>query len=268
MHQKSLKILFSTYWSRNGWVRDDERVTAPDDLEYAKNAGVMFDDVCVSHDDLVKRANDIVGHVGRRQVADAFLASLSTRRLDWRSAIASWCYLSCLPDHSSTSPKTRCDVCGWHNDPKRANDLNVLNFERHKWGGVRRDDLLFAVFDIERFADTSVTSPTSDDRDLFLQIVSAIKGVPPETTPTKLQAHLPKSLKSNKDERDVVLDILGICGILQSGEHRGYYESFTSSCDRELPPHRFIDRAYPFCWWRGSDGINVDALKQFFGDLF
>ncbi len=26
-------------------------------------------------------------------------------------------------------------------------DLNILNFERHKWGDVRRDDLIYVCFD-------------------------------------------------------------------------------------------------------------------------
>ena len=82
--RRALKVLFDTYWTSAGWRDERSRSTPPVDFEYAKQAGVMFDPIRVSHDDIVKRAITAVRGVTRQTVADAFVVSLSSRRLDLR----------------------------------------------------------------------------------------------------------------------------------------------------------------------------------------
>src|SRR5436309_3507884 len=95
--KRALKILFATYWSSNGWKRKEEQVTLPEDLLYAKQVGVMFDPIRLSHEDIVRRAIEVRGRIEPQAVADAFLASLSTRRLGLRSALGSYAVLRHLP---------------------------------------------------------------------------------------------------------------------------------------------------------------------------
>ena len=40
--KKALKILFTTYWSSKGWRAEKDQVTLPEDLLYARRAGVMW----------------------------------------------------------------------------------------------------------------------------------------------------------------------------------------------------------------------------------
>lgn len=87
MDKKAKHILFQTYWSAKGWR--DKPVTAPDDFLYAKEKGMMFDPFTISHDDCVSQIVKLAASVSMEQTAKAFLSSLSTRRLDWRSGIAS-----------------------------------------------------------------------------------------------------------------------------------------------------------------------------------
>jgi hypothetical protein len=72
-----------------------------------------------------------------------------------------------------------------------------------------------------------------------------------------------KMLKGNKAEREILIGILGVCGILGTAEHPGYAKSFIRSCDREIPGRRFVDQEYPACWWTAADGINAEALETF-----
>lgn len=95
MDQKAKNILFKTYWSSRG--RKDERFTPPDDFLYAKEKGVMFDPLTISHDDCVKKIIEIANTITLEQIAKAFLSSLSTRRLDWRSGISSYYIAKLLP---------------------------------------------------------------------------------------------------------------------------------------------------------------------------
>lgn len=265
MDRRSQKILFDTYWSAAGWHRVARQPT-PEDLAYAKSKRMMFDPVTVSHDKAVGDLQKAVEKLTLDQVADAFLASLSTRRLDWRSALGSYSFGCKFPAHSLSADERRCSVCGIYesNDER---DLSILNFERHKWGGVRHSDPVYASVDLTLFLEQLPSRPTAYDVEIFQEIVTAIQAVPTAVTSATLHTHLPKSLKSNKAERDQVIAILGICGILATEDHPGFVKEFRESNRRALPDRRFVDMAYPACWWTGSDGVNEVRLHEVFGHV-
>jgi hypothetical protein len=138
--RRALKVLFDTYWSRTGWRDEKTRSTPPADFAYAQHAGLMFAPIQLSHADIVKRAESAVRGVQRQAVADAFMVSLSTRRLDLRSALGSCAVLQHFPQHVTQRQAGPCNVCGEYVRTADTVDLNVLNFERFKWGGVRHDN--------------------------------------------------------------------------------------------------------------------------------
>jgi hypothetical protein len=144
-------------------------------------------------------------------------------------------------------------------------NLNVLNFERFKWGGVRHDQVGYAAFDLKLFLDNKVPKPTSDDVQIFRRIIAAIAAVPPDVTSAALHTHFAKVLKSNKAERDVIIAIFGFCGILGTPEHPGFADSFVAVSERKLPDRRFVDMKYPACWWQGGVGVNQTKLNEYFG---
>jgi hypothetical protein len=266
LDRKAVEILIRAYWSGAGWR--DPPVIEPEDFEYARTAGVMFDGpVSKTHNEVVFDVVATVRTLDPKLVADAFLLSLTTRRLELRSALGSYAVARLLPEHDHVpwladrgEGKTRCAICGlW--DVEVDVDYNVLSFERYKWGGVRRDDLTYVQFDLDQFVEPD-EQPTDEDRSLFRQLLAALDSQPPDVTAPRAQAAL-KVLPSNKDERGIFLDIMGVCGVLETPEHRGYAQQFIRAAQRELPPLRFVERSYPVCWWRGSNGVNRDALATF-----
>ena len=267
MDKKALKILFSTYWSSSGWKADSERLTPPDDLRYAKRAGVMFDPIRLSHGDIVRRAIEARSRIEPHAVAAAFLASLTTRRLELRSALGSYAVLLHFPPHEHHDRRKRCPVCGEYNTPDEDVDLNVLNFERFKWGGVRHDQPIYATFDLERFASLDPPSPTGADVAIFRRILREIESVPPETTAPQLEKSFVGILPSNKAEREILVNILGYSGVLAVPDHAGFSNGFVRSDERQLPPQRFVEMGYPACWWRGRFGIDEAALRSWFPTL-
>lgn len=190
MDKKAKHILFKTYWSSTGWKQD--RQTEPEDFKYAKSKGLMFDPLTVSHDACVNRIIEITASITPEQVAKAFLSSLSTRRLDWRSGIGSYYIGSLFTPHNynpaasgyfykngkaaytsyicKTCKELKYGVVGRGNYENE--DLNVLNFERIKWGGVRHGDLLYTLFDLEQFAKEQIPNPTELDIKLFKSILN------------------------------------------------------------------------------------------------
>lgn len=263
LDKRALKILFDTYWSAAGWRRGASLVK-DEDFAYAKSQGVMFDPVVVDHDEVVRRVGALVKTVDLRQVVDGFLASLSTRRLDWRSALGSYCAARWLPDHSDPKEAPHCRICGMY--PGEV-DLSVMNFERHKWGGVRHAQPHFAEFDLRLFLSSPPPPPVEEDLSIFRDLVAAISNVAPNVTSAQLHSYFPKSLKANKAERDRVVAILGLCGVLGTHAHAGFGEQFVPFHQRVLPERHFVDMDYPACWWKGSDGVNRQRLQAVFGHV-
>ncbi len=214
------------------------------------------------HDDWVAAARTAVAEVSLAEAEEAFVASLTTRRLDLRSALASFLVARGLPDHGFTasSGSRQCAVCGLDEEPF-AQDLNVLNFERFKWGGVRRGDVGYVAFDLQQFRLAPRLEPTAEDRRLGRTVLATLNDLPPGTTTAQTAAHL-RGVKGNKAERAVLLDILGICGVLDTENHRGYAEQFVPWSARDLPSRRFVDSAYPACWWTADAGVNAAAVER------
>jgi hypothetical protein len=260
MDKRALKILFDTYWSAKGWLRDDERKrTPPEAFEYAKGAGVMFDPLVIEHDEIVTRLFAARDALTLTQVANAFVASLSTRRLERRSALGS--YVNFRHANSHQLPRL---MSAKQPEPE---DLNVLNFERFKWGGVRHGEPLYAMLDLELFAASPAEKPEETDVLALRRLLDAIDAAPPKTTASNLQAQLGDAFKSNKAERDNVIGILGICGVLATPKHPGFLTSFPDYSSQTLPDRHFVDMAYPACWWTRSVGIHRPSVDKVFGHL-
>jgi hypothetical protein len=153
MDSKAKKILLGTYWEGGGLKRAYS--TEPDAFAYAKAKGLMFDPASMDHDRCVDEVFAIHARIPPLKPARAFLSSLGGRRPDWRSGLVSYLLAGRLSRHAyrpvmsgnSYGPggeivhtSYRCGACGhFYGSPDRYEDvdLNVLNFERIKWGGVR-----------------------------------------------------------------------------------------------------------------------------------
>ena len=235
MDKKAKKILFSRYWA-SGWKLQNEIYTSPEDFAYAKEKGLMFDPITISHDECIKRIVKLANTISMEKVAKAFLCSLSTRRLDWRSAAASYYLAKLFKEHRYTPLESgrfyengkaihvshTCRVCrdvkyGVVGKEKYKNvDLNVLNFERIKWGGVRQGDLVYILFDLERFAEEDIPEPTQEDGEILKAILNAVSCCDPSDHPGALRNRFAEisALKANKDERSVIIEILACIGVL------------------------------------------------------
>ncbi len=261
MDKRALKILLNTYWSASGWTRIE---LSAEDFEFAKSRRMMFDPQVTTHDETIFRLREVAACTSSQTVANAFLCSLSTRRLDWRSALGSYSIAQGMPDHKQTPGEHQCNICGLYAG-KSEHDLNVLNFERFKWGGVRHANPVYALLDLQLLADDPAPSPTIEDHRILGEIVAAAAAVPPAVTSAALQSHLAGIFKSNKSERDQLIAILGIAGVLATAEHPGFADRFVPYACRSIPNRHFVDMAYPACWWTGRDGVNARQIQRLFG---
>lgn len=270
MDKKAKRILFGTYW-KNGWINDHERITNSTDLEYAKSKGLMFDPLTISHDQCLDQIFQILPEITKEKVAKAFLSSLSSRRLDWRSGLASYFIAKQLTNHKYEkavsgngysngviiSTDYTCGTCrdlkyGIIGDEFYKNiDLNVLNFERIKWGGVRHGKLVYTLFDLQQLHIADIPNPTNEDIEIFKNILTIIGNSQPNDYPSALEKNLATVIKSTKEERKILIEILACIGVLKP---KSYDRPGKGKHDWVFIEH-----------WRGEDKYNNEALEIHFG---
>ena len=264
--QHALRILMNCFWTSEGWRPEAERRLDPAELEYARRAGVMFDPVVEDHSTVVGRVVRSVSGLTLRRVSDAFIASLSTRRLHQRSALGTYSVFRSFRPHAPPTTGIVCSVCGLLVSPT-VQDVNAMSFERFKWGGVRHLDPIYAAFDLDRFAAEESPPHAEADVQILRNILRAIRAAQAGTTPATHQKLLAKILPSNKAERDILIGILGFTGILRTPGHPNFLAGFVAHSNRDIPGKRFVEMAYPACWWDPSYGFDDEAAQEVFGHV-
>lgn len=262
--KKALQILTKSYWSSGGWR--EKPVTSKEDLAYAKAHGLMFDPVKLTHNQAIAWLQRSVKKVTRKQVSDAFLSSLTSRRLDLRSALGSYAIGRWMPVHpySAKPGSYHCSVCGESSGGKVAEDLSVLNFERFKWGGVRHDSPVYIAFDLERLSRAEIPPPTPLDIATLQKILDAANSLPAKARPGKLLTPIASILPSSKNERQTLLALLGYSGILQPKSQPSFEKSYVEFNSRSEDSTEW---PFPICFWRGADGVNRKAAESWFPQL-
>jgi hypothetical protein len=242
--KKAKSILFKTYWSAQGWKK--EYSTEQKDLEYAKSKGLMFDPITITLEELKAELNSLINRIDNKKIVDGFISSLTNKRLDWRSALASYFNAKLILEGKR-------EVSDFVKTNKFENeDINILNFERLKWGGVRYSRLIYNYVDLKIFEKEEISKPTKEDIDIFNSILNSIDDLNNGEYPGKLRDNLKDIVKGNKYERMNILEILGCCEILNP---KSYDRATTGRHDWE-----FME------YWRGGDGFDNDIIKEYFGN--
>lgn len=270
MDKKAKRILFSTYW-KNGWIDVKNRSLSESDFSYAKSKGLMFDPLTISHDECILAITALVRGISQTQVTKGFLSSLTSRRLDWRSSLASYTIAQKILSHqyapviSGTSytdgkPTAHSYTCGICRDSQygirgsesyNEMDINVFNFERIKWGGVCHGDILYTYFDLNQFINADIPEPTSDDIACFRAILTIIETSDPSDYPCTLEKRLASVIKSSKAERQILIEILASLGVLKP---------------RCFDRQRKGKNDWVFAeYWRGEDKYCQQTVDRLFG---
>ncbi|MWV43135.1 hypothetical protein GRF59_05785 [Paenibacillus sp. HJL G12] len=262
MDTKAKKILLDTHWKSGVW-RSGGFSCSHEDFQYAKSKGLMFDPLTMTHDECIRKLHELHANVmTKERVVTAFLHSLSTRKVYLRSALSSWALTQALPLHTynqQPAEQAGYSACGYCNEKRIMSneqymneDLNVLNFERIKWGGVRLNWLVYCLMDLECLRQEEELTVQIEDIEILRQMIQAIEDCGDKDAARQLEKRWKQVLPSNQHERDSVLEIWGYAGLLESKDdyrkERGRGTDFMSMAT-----------------WRGEDGYSRDMLEYYFG---
>lgn len=268
-----MSILFDLYWTSKGWKSEPDPFAPPPlppprDFAYAKKKGVMFDPRPFSAAEVVRGCRAAARRLSVRRVADAFVASLTSQRLDLRSALSSYAVARHLPRHTCIENADYvCDICGFGGMGDDPEDLNVLNFERFKWGGVRKLDPLYIMLDLDLFGRETPAEPVAADWEALAEVLNRAAAMPRLARPGDLVNALQGAIPSNKQERESLVSGLALCGVLEPSGAPSFRTRFVRMTARTTPPGRVNEWDYPAQWWRGGDGVSKAGVGEWFPSL-
>lgn len=211
MDKRAKKILFQAYWSSKGWKENYPDITK-ENLNYAIEKGLMFPPLSMEHNQLIEKTIQLRNKLKYKDIIKAFVASLSTRKLEMRSALLSYHFSADLILHDFQPKECKyglsdmsyqCHHCHALKSIENK-DLNVLNFERIKWGGVRHHQVSYHWFDLREFSTIHVPEPSTTD----ISILRNILRLSESSSLTKLKQELPNLLPSNHHERQALISLL------------------------------------------------------------
>lgn len=250
--RKARKTLFQAYWSSEGWKIPREEPSAAD-LDHAKSCGVMFDFVTLTHDEVIERILSARASADVTALAQSFLASFSTREVHLRPGLASWFLTDTVATHPFEGNVT-CGVCRQFPVTKE-HDLSATNFARLKWGRTPEIYLLDHAFVLER-AVIEQQEPTAEDRDLLAALLDAADSLPHDARARDLERALKSVIRSNRQERECVIEVLAASGVLSP--------SRVSDAEyARIPPK--TDWSDTAALWRGDDGVKREQAAKLFG---
>lgn len=232
--------------------------------------------VRLTHDEALARLFAVRKHVSVRQAADAWVASLGSAPLIYRSALRSALVARWLPDHPFTptavySHCTKCGVCGYDKS-SGAIDLDHLDELRQRngrgvWGWDEPPDMV--ALDLEHFCTLPTRVPTADDARTLRTLIRAIVALGAAGTRAKAEKCVAGVLRarrapSNVDIRTSLLQTLSWGSVLCTADHPGVLRAFVPWDDRPMKS----EWGWPLGYWSGADGVNQRALKVIFPTVF
>ena len=286
MDKKALSILKKHYGGTDYSNKSFETLPSKEDLDYSIAQGTMFEKSEITHDAILVRLRELSNNISMEAASKAFLYSLSTGQKEYRAALASCIYAITIPVHDIVPADNHgryrsdhCAICGFgHRSYCSKNMVNIVDGHTTcevDWNRFSCDRLFpsehtelcqpeYALLDLQEFLKLPPVEPNEDDFYIFNRIL----GTAAKCTYHNRGNALVRMIKQDKiinatgTEIQTLLGILGICGVFEGKEDYGYLTSYINFDDRKFEHEN--DRFYPFSHWRGSCGINFDAINNIF----
>ena len=254
-NKKAWSILKKMYWSSEGW-KFPPVMPSKEDFESATKAGYLFEEKNLNHDEVVAWVLTLTKRISDQQAGNAFLVSLLDERIELRSTLGSYAVLHSMKSHDfmpSSYDDSYCNIC--NQSQIEEYDLSSENFSRYMWGLTPSDSPGSMAFCLERYLEEGSPAPNENHVHIMMNIIETCYQQPHDATPRRLSDALKGVFKSNKEQRNQLVESLGYCGLLHPppGE-----DEFT----RNVPTRSNFYG--PVAAWRGVDGVDMKAIRRFF----
>jgi len=223
------------------------------------------------HDETINELKKLANQWTLEDAAQAFVASMWSAPMLWRSLLTGKLIASSMPDHEHTPypSSSTCQICGLSVD--QATDTTLQWYWRMTNGTPLDGDPFGQVLALrELSAAQELPIPNDYDRWTLRAVLTVLRELPPKTRYSKAAIALKKErlLPTQKEYayRDL-LETLALIGILDTPEHPGMITEYTTYIQRDARPNVRVEVQAPLAWWDSSVGINENNLNKIFHDF-
>lgn len=202
------------------------------------------------------------------EAAQAFVSSLWSAPMIWRSLLTGKLLADGVPEHEYTPypSSSICQICGLN--VNEATDASLQWYWRMTNGTPLDGNLFGHVLALEELAkEDRIPVPNDYDRWTFCAILTVLRSLPPKTRYSKAAQAIKKErllpTRSEYAYRDL-LETLALIGILDTEDYPGMATEFTTYVKRDQRPNIRVEVQAPLAWWDSSIGINERVLAQLF----
>lgn len=223
----------------------------------------------MTHDEIISNLFAEYDKVSKKRVVELFLSSLSTRKLLWRIGLPIIAIMRTFPNHlfcvannSVPSDISPCQVCG---DFQCLYETEEDICEFLDGGGVLAHSIGDYYYGLKAINSLPSSPPQEVDIGIFHKIIACLKHSSGSIRIVQRELKNIPNFKSNVEERRLLLETLGYCGVLCPLEHPSPYSHYVRLNNAPRTSHS-SDWNYPADFWKGRDGVNLEALNFWFGD--
>ncbi|MBE6870055.1 MAG: hypothetical protein E7494_15090 [Ruminococcus albus] len=250
------------------------------DIAVAVKSGVFVPDSEMTHDEIVTAIKELSERISLESAAKAFLYSLSSGDMRYRSAVSSLIWAKALTEHKFVSNGVEpggwrspmCIVCGCTHGLEASemidwNKFNVFRYLPPKQYGRDPDFTSpeYVLNDLREFEKLPAVEPCEDDYRILNGIFACVNEMKSHNMDTALASEIrrQKFFDATGNAIHCILGILSVCGILQSDEKKGFLYEFTNKDEQGFGRDGLT--FFPLNFWRGKFGVNYDAVDKIFG---
>jgi hypothetical protein len=256
------------------------------------NSGSIYPTERFTHDQAVKELLTLYKSANKRHYTDLFLSGLSGPTLN--GGFGAYALMKNFAEHTHVYkgeiPKNYpdmvgCEICGsyltgGYTDWPMTHDIHMLH-----------GDYALSIYNrvyVLRKCNALEKLPVKKPQDfaMFAEIISFLQAAEPknkiQTVATRLKTAdfyqpLADSLKAQNKSGismyketaavrvKIILETLGLCGILHSEEHKGFFFEYINVNETPRSSSK-SNWYYPVDFWRGQDGIDWNAFDYWYGD--
>jgi len=221
----------------------------------------------MTHDESVDWLMQLRNRLSQEFVVQLFLASLSTRNLEWRSGLAAYAVSLHFPPHTVKAfpEEYNCSICGadLFTEQKFPELIEQYRMQTGGFMDISAGAFVPAYY-LNSLSQVEPVEAKEEDYAIFKSIIQILDADNSGLKSVEIERKIRdiKGFRSNSHQRRAILETLAFCGVLETPEHRGYmlvYQNFESREQRVLGGSR-NDKFYPYRFWTPAHGINHEAL--------
>lgn len=258
---------------------DPDREPTEEEWKNGIANGILVPVSIMTHDEIIFEIKLLSERIAVNAAAKAFLYSLSSADLRYRTAISSLFWAKALPGHSSLGGQTgrsygSCNICGCMYGLDEAEEIDFNYFGVFRYlpptqyaGRLDFGRAEYVLNDLREFEKLPAVEPVEEDYYILNRIFGAITTLKSHNKASALVSDIRKQKIINTTGNGIhcLLGVLSMCGILETDEHKGYLHTFTGYNDREM--YMDSDLFYPLDRWRAKFGVNYEAVQEVFGEF-